>query len=223
MPELIEDRLEQREEVIERPVEHEPRRRRVEKHEEKQRHGIQLHLCFRQAALGEDDAGDEVDRRHEKRQDVDRHARHGEQAVGRAEVADGPEGHAVQQLQIREEGIGRDEKRDLQKQRRRALEHIGRLIVVLPVVGLQHHHALVAAECLFDVRHALVQAQLRLALFLLHGVGAPVERQHEEVHRKAQRDDGKTGVADDPVGHDEHHFKQQLERLDEQCAQNVPE
>ena len=54
-------------------------------------------------------------------------------------------------------------------------------------------------------------------------LGAPVERQHEEVHRKAQRDDGKAGVADDPVGHDEHHLKQQLERLDEQRTQNVPE
>ena len=42
----------------------------------------------------------------------------------------------------------------------------------------------------FDVRDALIQTQLRLLLLLLHGVGAAVERQHEEVHHQAQHDDG---------------------------------
>lgn len=108
VPELIEDRLDEREEVIERPVEHEPRRRRVEKHEEKQRHGIQLHLCFRQAALGEDDAGAQrliAVMRNGRTLTVTPATVSRPSGAPRSRM--GPKDTPVQQLQIREEGVGR--------------------------------------------------------------------------------------------------------------------
>lgn len=77
-----------------------------------------------------------------------------------------------------------------------------------------------AAERLFDVRDALIQTQLRLLLLLLHGVGAAVERQHEEVHHQAQHDDGQARIADQTLGHHVDYLKEEPQRPDQQRPQN---
>lgn len=87
------------------------------------------------------------------------------------------------------------------------------------VVGLQDHHFLVAAERLFDVRHAAVQAGLHVALLFLQRVGPHIERQHQKVHDQAQHNDGQAGVADHAVGVDIDDLKQKLQRLKQQRIQ----
>ena len=143
----------------------------------------------------------------------------GNQPVGGAEVGDRPEGHALKELQPGQEPVGGDEKRDLQKQRHRTAQNVGGLVVVLAVVGLQDHHFLVAAERLFDVRHAAVQAGLHVALLFLQRVGPHIERQHQKVHDQAQHNDGQAGVADHAVGVDIDDLKQKLQRLKQQRIQ----
>ena len=217
--ELVEDGLDEGEDVVERPVKHQTGGGGVQEKQEEHRHRVQLDLRLGRCALREDDARDEVDRRHDDGQEVDVHAGDGNQPVGGAEVGDRPEGHALDELQPGQEAVGGDEKRDLQKQRHRTAQNIRGLIVVLAVVGLQDHHLLVAAERLFDVRHAAVQAGLHVALLFLQRVGPHVERQHQKVHDQAQHDDGQAGVADHTVGVDIDDLKQKLQRLQQQGIQ----
>ena len=93
--ELVENRLDEGEQVVERPVKHQAGGRGIEEHEEEQRHGIELNLRLEEAPLREDHAGDEVHGRHNDRQNVHRKARDGEQSVGLAQIGDRPEGDAV--------------------------------------------------------------------------------------------------------------------------------
>lgn len=88
--------------------------------------------------------------------------------------------------------------------------------MVLPVVGLEHHHPLVPVEHLFDVGHAPAELQLRLPLLLLHGVGPLVQGQHQHVHSQAQSDDGQAGILHHPIHNGENGLEQQLQGADEQ-------
>ena len=115
MLELVEDGLDEGEDVVERPVKHQTGGGGVQEKQEEHRHHVQLDLRLGRCALREDDARDEVDRRHDDGQEVDVHAGDGDQPVGGAEVGDRPEGHALDELQPGQEAVGGDEKRNLQK------------------------------------------------------------------------------------------------------------
>ena len=114
---------------------------------------------------------------------------------------------------MREKLVRGNEKRDLKQKRDRSAQHIRRLIVVLPVIRLEDHHLLVAAEGLLYVSYAFMKLQLHLAFLLLHGVGALVQRQNEKVHCKAQNYYGKSRIVHYPVRHHIYHFERKLERL----------
>ena len=116
--------------------------------------------------------------------------------------------------------IGRHKEGDLQQQGHGAPQGVGGGIIVLPVIGLEHHHPLVAGEGLFDVGHAVVKPGLRDPGLLLHGVGPAVEGKHQHVHGQAQEDDGKPRVTDDPVGKVEDQLKQELQRPQENGAED---
>ena len=113
----------------------------------------------------------------------------------------------MQQREAGEKAISGDEKGNLQHQGNRAAQHIGRLIMVLPVVGLQDHHFLVALEGLLDVANAVAEPALHGLFLLLHRVGALVEGKHQKIHQKAQNDDGSAGILNDSVGEKVNDFK----------------
>ena len=81
--------------------------------------------------------------------------------------------------------------------------------MVLPVVGLQNHHPLITGESLFDVASTGCQLCLHIPGGLLHGIGTAVQGQHQDVHGKAQHDDGKTGMVQDLAGKIEDIFIQE--------------
>ena len=56
--------------------------------------------------------------------------------------------------------------------------------MILLIVGLQHHHTLIAAESFFNVLDAGRQFLLPVARRLLHRIGAAVKREHQEIHHK---------------------------------------
>ena len=217
--ETAEQVLEERKQVVQRPVQHQAGGRAVQQHKEDQRHTVELQLVLERKTPGVDRARHDVDERHQNRQHMDRHARDRQQTVRRAEVGDGAEGHPAQLRKVREEVVGRDEERDLQHERQRALERVEGLVVVLAVVGLEHHEALVAGEALFDMRHPGREPLLDLPLLCLDGVRAPVERQQQEVHRQAQREDRESRVIQNQVGQAVDELEDQLERPDQQLIQ----
>ena len=113
---------------------------------------------------------------------------------------------------MREKLIRRHKERDLKKQGHRACKGIGRLVVVLTVVGAEDHHSLVAREGLFDMRDTAGQLGIRIASLLLHSVCASVERQDEYVHYKAENYDRQTRMIDYSVCYLIYKLKQQLQR-----------
>ena len=113
-----------------------------------------------------------------------------QQTVGLSEIADRQKGSSVKQIQVGQKAIGRYEKGNLQQQREGTFQGIIRLVAVLSVIGLHHHEPLVALEYLFDMVDAGFQFYQPHPFFLLHGVRPAVERQHKQVDRDTQGNDG---------------------------------
>ena len=143
-----------------------------------------------------------------------------EKSVRRTQVPDGPQGYAVQDLHMGQKLVGCHKEGNFQQQGDGAVQGIGGPIMVLPVIGLQNHHPLVAGEGFLDMGHALPELCLRIPGFLLHGIRPPVQGQDQDVHDQAQDDDGKAGMADELVGNGKDDLKEQLQRPDEQGFQN---
>ena len=108
----------------------------VKKDEEYERKTVDLDLFLRRMAFGVKDTGQDVNERHQDRQDVDRKRSDHEGGVFFSEILDESEGHALQALHSRKEPIGRDKERDLKKKGSGAFQRVDRLIVVDPVVFL---------------------------------------------------------------------------------------
>ena len=197
--ELVEDILQQGENIVQRPVKHQSGRRIVQKHQKNQRHAVHLQLAFEREALHIDGGGDHIDGRHQDRQHIDGKPRYRKQRIRCAQIADRAERHAAQQLQAGKKAVGRNKKRDLQQQGDRPFQRIGRLIVILPVVSLQHHEAFVALERLFDVRHPRLQFRLYISLLGLQSVRPPVQGEHQKIHRQTQEDNRQARMIEDPV------------------------
>ena len=179
---LINRRFRQGEHIVQRPVKHKARRRGIKKEQEEDRHAVQLNLRFGKASLGENHAGNQIDNGHDNGQKIDRQPRNMQKPVRLSEIRNRPERNALQNGKPRQKPICRDEKRNFKKERRCSAQNIGRLIIVLPVICLQHEHALITLERLFDMGHAAVQRKLRLLLLRLHGVRPLIQRQHQNVH-----------------------------------------
>ena len=82
--------------------------------------------------------------------------------------------------------IGCDKKGNLQQQRQHTLQGIEGLIIVLPVIGLEHHKPLVAGEGLFDVLDPAGHLLLGVPFLVLDGVGPAIQGQEQHVHGEAQ-------------------------------------
>ena len=216
--------LDQREDVVQRPVVHQHRGGIVQQHQEDQRHAVHLHLGAHRHALGVDGAGDEVDARHQQGQQVDRVPGDVQQAVRRAQVAYGAVGHALEHAEPGQVVVGGDEEGDLQQQRYRALQRVPGLVAVLAVVGLQYHEPLVALEDLLDLPDAGLQPGRLHPLLLLEGVGAAVQRQHQQVDRQAeQRDQQRDVCGDVAIADAEDQVEQQRQRAEYQFVEHGSE
>ena len=90
--------------------------------------------------------------------------------------------------------------------------------MILPVIGLQHHEPLVPGKHLFDLIRAPFQPQGDLPLLLLDGFRPVVQRQHQQIDRKAQYDDGKNRAFRHLHRERENHVKKQFNRSDDQLV-----
>ena len=216
--EFVEQVLQQGEDVVERPIQHEAGWRIIQQHQKQQRHEIELQLVLEREALRIDGAGDEVHSRHQDRQRVERQTVDRQESVRRAKVGNGAKGHAAQLGEIGQEMIGRNKKRDLKRQRQRASEGINRLVVVLAVIGLQHHEALVAAEGLFDMVDPGSKLFLRRALLRLDRIRAAIERQQKGVERQAQGKDRQAAVIQNQIRQRIDQLENQFKRPDQQLV-----
>lgn len=222
-PDFEDDVLPQGEEVVQRPVEDQARGGVVQEHQEHQRHAVELDLALEGHAPGIDGAGNDVDGGHEDRQQVDGHAADLQQPVRFPQVGDGAKGHALEQGQMGEVVVRRDEEGDLQQERQGALQGVERLVVVLAVVRLKDHDALVALEHLLDVVNAGLELLRGFPLLLLDGVRPLVQGQHQEVDRQAQEDDGEARVVDQLHSPGVNHVEQQLQGTQDQFVKHLEE
>ena len=219
---LIEDVLYQGKDVVQRPVKDQARRRIVQQDQEHGRHAVHLDLASQRESLHVDRGGNDVDRRHQDRKKVDRKAADPDQLIRRAEIADGSERDPLQRSKIGKKMIGCDEERDLEQERDRSLQYVRLLVSDLPVVRRQHHEPFVALERLLDVVDPRLHPDRLIALLRLHRVGAAVQRQNQEVHRQAQKDNDKPRIADHVACQSENDLKQQFQRPDHQLIQRMP-
>ena len=81
-------------------------------------------------------------------------------------------------------------------------------VVILAIVGLEHHHALVALECFLDLSDPGSQALFDLALLCLHGISPVIQRKYEDVDYKTQDYDRKSGIGEQSVYDRKHHLKE---------------
>ena len=93
--------------------------------------------------------------------------------------------------------IGRYKEWNLQKQRKGASQGIDWLVLVYPIICLQHHVALICFEHLFDMINAGCHAGFPRPFLLLYCIGTIVEWERQEVHTQAQRNNCRSSIAYD--------------------------
>ena len=133
---LVEDRLSQGEQVVQRPVEYQAGGGIVQEHQKEQGHAIELNFGFQRKTLQIQGTGNTVDRGHDDGKQIDCQAADYQQSVGRAQIPNRAQRHAVQDLRVGQKLVGCHEERDFQQQGNGAAQGIRGPIVVLPVIGL---------------------------------------------------------------------------------------
>ena len=94
------------------------------------------------------------------------------------------------------------------------------MIILLTVIGLQHHVLFVALESLLDMIHPVLHGCLFIPLRLLHDVRSAVERQDQEVDHQTDPDDGNTGIFQQAVHKYKDDLNDQHERLNDQIVED---
>ena len=212
--------LHQGESIVQRPVQGQAGGRSVKQHEENQRHAVELKAFPPRQAPGIDRSGDDADERHQHGEQVNGRAAQHDQGVRLPQIPDRPEGRTLQQAQPRQIAVGGHKKRNLQQQGQGSPQHASvRLVAVLPVVGLQHHEALVAPEGPFDLLNPRLQQRRLLTFLLLNPVRPAVDRQHHQIHGQTQQHNGKPRAPRHPEAQGVHCVKQQLQRSKDQPVQ----
>ena len=141
-----------------------------------------------------------------------------QQPVGLTEIGNRPERSADEEIKLREKAECRDEKRNFKQQRHRTAQSVIGLVVILAVVGLQHHKAFIALKDLPDMVNTRLEPFEPYPFLFLHCVGAPVKGKYQKIDRKAEGNYRKTFVIGHAVHHRIHSVKKQYKGTENQVV-----